>query len=145
LEDYCKLNKDNFNIHIIKKIKDDDKVSDLGNISISQIKNEETQKDEDTKFGAIKRNFRNSLIPEQIEKTIDKFREIGEQLVKEKGVCIECGQDKKDHALGYHNRENLVIFVNSIPTMTFTALWCEGKYTDEKGIEQEWKPLIKRK
>jgi HD superfamily phosphohydrolase len=145
LVDYCKLSKNNFNIHIIKKIKDDDKVSDLGNISISQVKNEKTPKDEDTKFGAIKRNFRNSVTPEQIEKIINKFREIGKQLVKEKGVCTECGQDEKEHALGYHNRENLIIFVNSIPTMTFTALWCEGKYTDENSIERDWKPLIIRK
>jgi HD superfamily phosphohydrolase len=139
LVDYCKLNRANFNIHIIKKIKDDDKVSDLGNIFYSQIDNKYTD------FGEIKKNFRSSVTPEQIEKTINKFREIGEQLVKEKGICTECGQEQKDHALGYHNRENLVIFVNSIPTMTFTALWCEGKYTDENGVKQDWKPLIIRK
>ncbi len=81
---------------------------------------------------------------EQRYKIINKFKEIGEQLVKKQGVCKECGQPKEEHALGYHNRENLVIFVNSIPTMTFTPLWCKGEYIDKNGETKKWKPLIQR-
>jgi HD superfamily phosphohydrolase len=135
LADYCQLNRENFNIQVIYELKDDDKISDPGNLKYS-----------DTKFGRLKKNLRNSITPEQMEKIIRKFEEIGRQVVKEKGVCKDCGQKEADHALGYHNRENLVIFVNSIPTMTFTALWCEGKYINEKEKKEEsWNPLIKRK
>jgi HD superfamily phosphohydrolase len=131
---YCNLKKINFNIHIINEIKNDDKLFDLGNYNYSG-----------TMFGKLKKNFRSSVTPERIQKVADKFSEIGKQLVKEKGVCKECKQNEKDHSLGYHNRENLVIFVNSIPTMTLTALWCSGIYTDGNGDSKEWKPLIKRK
>jgi HD superfamily phosphohydrolase len=134
LIDYCKLGKDNFTITIICQIKDKDKLFDLGNYEYSE-----------TIFGELKKNSRSSITPEQIQKINNKFKEIGQQLVKERGVCKECGQRKEDHSLGYHNRENLVIFVNSIPTMTLTALWCGGTYTDENGEVKEWKPLIKRK
>jgi HD superfamily phosphohydrolase len=139
LKDYCKLSDDNFTIHIIHELQDVDKIFDLSNYTYSKINDEKY-----TLFGELKKNFRNSVSPEQIDKINNRFKEIGEQLVKEKGLCKDCGQLEKDHSLGYHNRENLVIFVNSIPTMTFTALWCKGEYIDKNGNTKEWHPLILR-
>lgn len=140
LMDYCKLTDNNFTITIIHEIKEDDRIFDLSNHTYSNIDNEHF-----TIFGALKKNFRTSVNLEQINQLSNKFRKIGEQIVKEKGVCKVCGQQGQEHALGYHNRENLVIFVNSIPTMTYTALWCGGTYTDSNGETKTWKPLIQRK
>ncbi|MDR2207086.1 MAG: hypothetical protein LBE36_13135 [Flavobacteriaceae bacterium] len=140
LTKYCKLEQDNFEITIIHEIKNNDKIFDLSNLTYSKIDDKNY-----TIFGKLKMDFRTSVTPEQIDKISNKFREIGKQVVKQKGVCRDCEQPEEDHALGYHNRENLIVFVNSIPTMTFTALWCEGKYTDKNGDVKIWKPLIKRK
>jgi hypothetical protein len=68
------------------------------------------------------------------------LKDVGATLVKNKNIVKQHKQKAMDNSLGYRNRENLVVFANSVPTMTYTALWCEGKYN-----KKVWHPLIPRK
>ncbi len=76
------------------------------------------------------------------------LEKIGEQLVTNRKIVTAYGKNPKEHALGYHNRESTILFRNSIPKMTLTALWCGGEYhTDERDhegnrIKKIWKPLL---
>jgi hypothetical protein len=129
LKTYCKL-KD-FNITIIHPLKDNDRIlsSEYGGYS------------ENSTFGKIKENFdKNVKDREQIQKMRNTLKKVGASLVKNKDVVKKYKQKQDENALGYRNRENLLVFTNSIPTMTYTALWCEGKYN-----KKNWYPLIPRK
>ncbi|MDR0874535.1 MAG: hypothetical protein LBN27_13905 [Prevotellaceae bacterium] len=131
LKDYCKLKPKDFNITIIHTLKDEDKIlsSEYGGYS------------EDSIFGDIKNNFdKNVMKRDETQKMLNVLREVGTALVKKKNIVTKHKQKPADNALGYRNRENLVVFANSIPTMTYTALWCEGKYN-----KKDWYPLIPRK
>jgi HD superfamily phosphohydrolase len=130
LNKYCKLNKD-FNITIIHTIKDSDKLLSGAYGGYS----------EKSKFGEIKKNFDDVVKDrEQLQTMLDKLKEVGTALVKQKNIVKKHKQKAVENSLGYRNRENLVVFTNSVPTMTYTALWCEGKYNNK-----EWYPLIPRK
>jgi HD superfamily phosphohydrolase len=131
LKDYCKLKLKDFNITIIHTLKDNDKIlsSEYGGYSEKSI------------FGDIKKNFdKNVTKRDETQKMLNILKEVGIALVKKKNIVTKHKQKPADNALGYRNRENLVVFANSVPTMTYTALWCEGKY-DKK----DWYPLIPRK
>jgi len=148
LTKHCQLNNDNIEeIYIIHKIKDEDKI--FYTEKNGKYNHKEYKKVDDknlTIFEQIKKDFIDTGIQEKHIKKIHKIlEEKGIALVKEKDICKKHKQEPKQNALGHRNRENLVIFTNSIPKMTYTALWCEGKYVDEKGTERDWKPLIKRR
>jgi HD superfamily phosphohydrolase len=131
LKEFCELKVKDFNITIINTLKNNDKIlsGSYGGYSEKSI------------FGDIKKNFDDVVRDrEQIQKMLNKLEEVGTALVKGKTIVRQHKQKAKDNSLGYRNRENLVVFANSIPTMTYTALWCEGKYN-----KKEWYPLIPRK
>lgn len=75
------------------------------------------------------------------------LRMVGAQLVANRPICVS-GEKPEAHALGYCNRESTVIFMNSVPTATITALWCWGRYKlnekDDSESEKNWIPLIPR-
>ncbi|OAV70513.1 hypothetical protein Barb4_01311 [Bacteroidales bacterium Barb4] len=130
LKEHCKLKPGNFNITIIHTLKENDKIlsSEYGGYSESI-------------FGNIKKNFDDVVKDrEQIQKMLDKLKTVGTSLVKNKTIVKQYKQKAEGNSLGYKNRENLVVFANSIPKMTYTALWCEGKYN-----KKDWYPLIPRK
>ncbi|ERJ84628.1 putative dGTPase [Porphyromonas gingivalis F0185] len=67
-----------------------------------------------------------------------KFLEkTGEKLLKSENKSDEKIATCK---LGYANAESMVVFPYNVPTMTVTALWCEGKVDDRK-----WIPLVYRR
>jgi HD superfamily phosphohydrolase len=131
LKEYCKLKPKDFNITIIHILRDYDKIlsSEYGGYSENSI------------FGNIKKNFdKNVTKRDETQKMLNVLKEVGTALVKKKSIVTKHSQKPADNALGYRNRENLVVFANSVPTMTYTALWCEGKYN-----KKDWYPLIPRK
>ncbi|MDR3047812.1 MAG: hypothetical protein LBU51_09460 [Bacteroidales bacterium] len=131
LKTYCDLNQSNFNITIIHTLRDNDRILSSGYGGYS----------ENSIFGDIKNNFdKNVTKRDETQKMLNVLREVGTALVKKKNIVTKHKQKPEDNALGYRNRENLVVFTNSIPTMTYTALWCDGKYNNKV-----WYPLIPRK
>jgi len=133
LKDICGLDK--IKIIIKHKLKDEDKFFS-GNADIDD--NELSL----NIFKASKANFK-----QPAGKTIElkKFLElVGKQVVKKRSIIKTHGQPEHEHCLGYSNRESLVIFPGSVPTMTITALWCSGEYQDDNGNNKYWKALIER-
>jgi HD superfamily phosphohydrolase len=131
LKNYCKLKPKNFNITIIHTLKGNDKIlsGEYGGYSEKSI------------FGNIKKKFDENVTKrEETQKILKILTEVGTELVKKKNIVTKYKQKPENNSLGYRNRENLVIFANSIPAMTYTALWCEGKYN-----KKDWYPLIPRK
>ena len=131
LKNYCKLKQEDFNITIIHTLKKNDRMlsSEYGGYSENSI------------FSDIKKNFDKDVRDrEQTQKMLEKLKDVGTVLVKNKNIVKQHKQNAAKNSLGYRNRENLVVFANSVPTMTYTALWCEGKYN-----KKNWYPLIPRK
>jgi HD superfamily phosphohydrolase len=89
-------------------------------------------------FEDVKKEF-NYEIDKNKLKLKEFLNEVGKQLVLNRSICINQKERPEDHALGYNNRQSLVIFPNSVPTMTITALWSDGTYKGKK-----WIPLIPR-
>jgi hypothetical protein len=67
----------------------------------------------------------------------DAMAEIGEKLLRNEGKDESKIETCK---LGYANAEAMVLFPYNIPTMTITALWCNGVYDNIP-----WIPLAERK
>jgi deoxynucleoside triphosphate triphosphohydrolase SAMHD1 len=99
-------------------------------------------------FSTLKKSFKAAIKNEPsklVEEAIQFLTNIGEQLVASKEVCTEQKEPASKHALGYCNRESTVIFFNSVPTSTITALWCSGDYVHpDNGMSKKWKPIIPR-
>ena len=75
-------------------------------------------------------------IPKRVElrKFLDK---VGREIMEKEGKTPESAELR---ALGEDRTEALVVFPYNTPTMTLTALWCRGNYS-----QGEWMPLIERR
>ena len=89
-------------------------------------------------FNSIQNDF-NVEVDKNKLKLKEFLTDVGRQLVASRSIVKYQGEKPENHALGYNNRQSMVIFPNSVPTMTITALWCDGVYNGRK-----WKPLIPR-
>ncbi len=133
LTKYCELSENNLEVRIKYVLCENDKFFSGGSLT------NDSNKSKNNIFREIKNNFKQGTT-----ETVDlkNFLEsIGAEVVKNRSICKKYEQDSKNHCLGYCNRESLVIFSGSVPTMTITALWCDGKY--ENGTK-EWKAIIPR-
>lgn len=132
LKKYCKLPVENINVIIQNKLKDNDKFFSGGSLN----------PDEESKppnlFRKVKDSFKQS--PNDMADLKNFLEKIGKEVVKNRSIYKTYKQPVEEHCLGYCNRESLVIFPGSVPTMTITALWCSGYYDNGK----EWKALIER-
>lgn len=133
LIEYCEIKSENLNIIIQNKLKDNDKFFSGGSLT----------PDEESKpltlFRKVKDNFKQS--PNDMADLKKFLEKIGKEVVVNRSIYKTYKQPPEEHCLGYCNRESLVIFPGSVPTMTITALWCSGSY--ENGTK-EWKALIER-
>jgi HD superfamily phosphohydrolase len=133
LTNYCDISEGNINIIIQNKLKDNDKFFSGGSLSA------EEENKPLTLFRKVKDNFKQS--PNDIA-DLKKFLErVGKGVVRSRSIVAVHHQPVEEHCLGYCNRESLVIFPNSVPTMTITALWCSGSYDEDL---KQWKALIER-
>jgi len=134
LEKYCDIPRGNINIIIKNKLYENDKLFSGGSLT----EEDEPEKNGKSIFRKVKENFKES--PDSISDLKKFLEKVGREVVKSRGVCELYKQRPEDHCLGYCNRESLVIFPGSVPTMTITALWCSGTYDNGK----KWKALIER-
>lgn len=132
LTKYCDIPIENITVIIQHKLKDNDKFFSGGSL------NPEEESKPLTLFRKVKDNFKQS--PNDIADLKKFLEKVGREVVKNRSIFKTYNQPVEDHCLGYCNRESLVIFPGSVPTMTITALWCSGKYDNNK----EWKALIER-
>lgn len=133
LTKYCEIPTENINVIIQHKLKDNDKFFSGGSL------NSEEESKPLTLFRKVKDSFKQS--PNDMADLKKFLEKIGKEVVKNRSIYKTYNQPVEEHCLGYCNRESLVIFPGSVPTMTITALWCSGSY-DESG--KEWKALIER-
>jgi hypothetical protein len=134
LNEYCDLKDTTIEVHIKYILSDRDKI-------FSGAKRKESEYNSKNIFQFAKSNL--SVAPSDLQALQVFLDKIGTQLVKERSICRQYLRDEIDHSLGYYNRESVVIFSNSIPTMTVTALWCSGKIQKD-GVTEDWIPIIPR-
>ncbi len=133
LVQYCGLNENNIEIIIKHKLTENDRFFSGGSVK------EEDEKKPLSVFREIKDNFKEN--PSKITDLKLFLEKVGKEVVQERSIIKIYNQDPLAHCLGYCNRESLVVFPSSVPTMTITALWCSGLY--ENGAKT-WKALIPR-
>jgi hypothetical protein len=88
-------------------------------------------------FRQIKDGFR--INPTDKVDLQDFLERVGKSVVKNRSIHTKYKQDPSQHAMGYCNRESIVVFPSSVPTMTVSALWCSGDFEGKS-----WKALIPR-
>ena len=93
-------------------------------------------------FRRVKENFKHS--PTKIKELKNFLELVGAGVIRDRGIIKAHKEQASHHSLGYCNRESLVVFRGSVPTMTVTALWCSGEYFDEENHLKTWKALIER-
>jgi len=134
LIDCCGLNEKNITIRIKHKLLENDKFFSGGS-------SKDDSKKATSIFRQIKDDFKEN--PTNITDLKIFLEKIGRDVVKSRSIIKSNNQDPSSHCLGYCNRESLVVFPSSVPTMTITALWCDGHYEYE-GEQKEWKSIMPR-
>lgn len=131
---YCNLSENQIIVKIIHFLKYEEKLFSGKGVP---------SQDNSSIFSSVKEDFEQNCHEEDRKLLRIFLNRVGEGVVRNRNIIKTYSEVPNKHSMGYCNRESIVIFPGSIPTMTITALWCGGEY-EENGKNKNWKPLIPR-